>query len=179
MAGYIVEVIRNASDEVVDAILGPWSTDTSLPLNDQREYFQVKTARFSNPEITIGGITVYDISIANDADQDTNDGLWNTMEADIRSFAETKMGVDDDSNLVSSERDIVKLLNGMIFLVRATNGSEYNGDGLLAHVTTSSFTVGDPLNTSMKVANFYEEVLRELHDSVIGERDTFIDNRLP
>jgi len=171
--------IRNASNEVVDALIGPWSTDSSLPLTNQAEYFQVKVDRFTNPVVSTTGITIYDIVITNSADQDTNDGLWNTMEADIRSFAELKMGVDDDSNLVSSERDIVKLLNTAIFLGRFTSPNEYKTDGLLAHITTASFTIGDPLDTGNKVINFYNEVLRELHDTVIAERDTFIDNRLP
>lgn len=179
MAGYIVEVIRNASEEVVDAALGPWTDDSALPFNDGREYWQVHVQHFTSPKITITGITVHDIVITNDSDQDTNDGLWESMEADIRTFAELKMGVDNDSNLVASERDIIKLLNGEIFLARASDPFEYAGDGLKAHVTTTSFTAGDLLDDGFKVLDYYREVLRELHDNIIAERQDFIDNRLP
>ena len=181
MSGYVVLITRDLTQpfDVTDAAIEYYTSGNALPTKPDTEFFLFSSDRFTNPVLTLSGDTTDDITIVNDSDQDTNDGLWNTMEADIRSFAELKMGVDDDSNLVASDRDIVKLLNGMIFLLRMTDADEYKNDGLLAHITTSGFTVGDPLNTTMKVSNFYSEVLRELHDSVIGERDTFLDNRLP
>ena len=181
MSGYNVRVTRDNVGVITARDIAEYTTGFVTPPEKGKQSFQyIPSEQFQNPIIVLVPQPPGEdlITIENDADEDVNDGLWNTMEASIRSFAQARMGVDDDSNLVAADRDIVKLLNGMIFMVRAFDASEYNSDGLLAHVTTSSFTVGDPLNTTMKVANYYKEVLRELHDSVISERDTFLDNRL-
>ena len=174
MSGYNLNVTRDVNGDVLTSEIRYYVKGPTIDFHPGTEF--ITSEFFENPKIIITALKF--ITIENDPDQDTNDGLWNTMEASIRSFAEGRMGVDDDSNLVASERDIVKLLNGMIFLARMADGNEYKGDGLLAHVTTSSFTVGDTLNTANKVTDYYGEVLRELHDSVISERDTFLDNRL-
>jgi len=181
MSGYIVRIDRDNSLAIVSRAIAEYTSGNAIPASTQKQEFVfVTSARFTSPVIVLTAQPPGEdlITIENDADQDTNDGLWDTMEADIRSFAETKMGVDDDSNLVSSERDLVKLLNTHIFQLRLDRPNEFLSDGLLAHITTISFTVGDPLDTANKMRNFYREVLRSLHDSVIGERDTFLDTRL-
>lgn len=182
MSGYIVRVDRDNSLAILDRTIQGYTTANSSSAGESltRNYVYVQSERFTNPVIVLVPNAPGEdlITVENDPDEDVNDGLWNTMEEDIRSFASLKMGVDDDSNLVSSERDVVKLLNTAIFQFRLDQPNEFVSDGLLAHVTTASFLVSDPLDTSNKIRNFYREVMRELHDSVIGERDTFLDNRL-
>jgi len=176
MSGYNVKVTRDVAGDIVTADILSYIDGLQAQPSLEGEEILLITGKFlENPKTAVVGSQV---AVVNDDDQDTNDGLWNSMEFNIRNFAETKMGVDDDSNLVASVRDDIKLLNTSIFLGRFTSPNEYKNDGLLAHITTTSFTLGDPLDTGNKVINFYNEVLRELHDSVIGERDTFLDNRL-
>jgi len=175
--GYLVKVIeRDGAGLITSAeLVGHVEGQVTFPQSNGFQFLHVPKGFLVNPKLVItDGVA----EVVNDDDLDTNDGLHDTMETNIREFASLKMGVDDDSNLVSSRRDNVKLLNGLIFLTRMADGNEYKSDGLLAHVTTSGFTQGDALNTANKVTSFYSEVLRELHDNVIAERDTFLDNRL-
>jgi len=179
---YIVKETRDATNTVLNRDIVYYSTKSHVPeshLNDFITFTRVESPHFENPILVetpqVGGPDL--LTIINDPAEDMNDALWDTMEKNIRDLAQLKMGVDDDSNLVASDRDIVKLLNTAIFQFRLDRPNEFTSDGLLAHVDTASFTTSDALDTANKMRNFYREVMRELHDSVIGERDTFIDNR--
>jgi len=72
------------------------------------------------------------------------------MDSDIRAFVKSVTFGNDDASMqafISS------------YQLRATNAASYVADGLVAHYTNGLYTAGDPLDTAVKIAEYYNGLL--------------------
>jgi len=171
--GYNVKVDRDTLGDISALTIQNYIDGRITKPRGQETSF-VSSDLFENPEIT-SGLSI-DIVIADDATQTTADTDYRAIYSDTEQGGFGMLGVGGliDPETAPADINTEVALTLALYAHFTDRAGRYDTSGFKATVDTTSFSVGDALDTANKIRNYQVEVIEVYMTDVFQERETFV-----